>query len=154
MKLYLVQHGEACSKDVDPDRPLTDQGRRDVDRLVAFLGQAGISADRVIHSGKLRALQTAERLSPVIAPGRVPEANGRINPNDDPKAFALFQEERGEVMLVVGHLPFMARLVSHLLIGDEEKPIVSYHPGSIICLEREKDMNWRLNWMIRPELLG
>ena len=67
MKLYLVQHGEACAKDVDPDRPLTDAGKADVERLAAFLGQVGIRVDRVIHSGKLRAVQTAERLAGVLA---------------------------------------------------------------------------------------
>ena len=56
MKLYLVQHGEACAKDVDPERPLTDQGNADTDRLAAFLKQAGIQVERVIHSGKLRAV--------------------------------------------------------------------------------------------------
>ena len=60
MKLYLVQHGEACAEDVDPERPLTAQGRADVERLAAFLQQAGIQVGRVIHSGKLRAEQTAE----------------------------------------------------------------------------------------------
>ena len=55
MKLYLVQHGEACAKEVDAERPLTDQGKRDIDRLAAFLKQAGIQVSRVIHSGKLRA---------------------------------------------------------------------------------------------------
>jgi phosphohistidine phosphatase len=48
MKLYLVQHGEACAKQVDPDRLLTDQGREDIERLVAFLAQAGIEVGRVI----------------------------------------------------------------------------------------------------------
>ncbi|MES9849230.1 MAG: histidine phosphatase family protein, partial [Candidatus Thiodiazotropha sp.] len=68
MKLYLVQHGEACKKEVDPDRPLTDRGREDIDRLATFLKQAGIRPDRVVHSGKLRAMQTAGRLTDAIAP--------------------------------------------------------------------------------------
>ena len=27
MRIYLTQHGEAVPKDVDPDRPLSEQGR-------------------------------------------------------------------------------------------------------------------------------
>ena len=154
MKLYLVQHGEACTKDVNPDRPLTDQGEADIDRLAEFLKQAGIQVDRVLHSGKLRAVQTAERLANAIAPGVEVEASGLINPKDNPKAFDWQSESWDRDMLVVGHLPFMAKLVSHLVIEDDDKLIAAYQPGSIVCLERLKDAHWLINWMIRPELLG
>jgi len=153
MKLYLVQHGEACAKDVDPERPLTDQGNADTDRLAAFLKQAGIQVERVIHSGKLRAAQTAEYLAKAIAPGVEPESSGIINPNDDPGAFDWQSDSWDRDTLVVGHLPFMAKLVSHLVIEEENRPIIAWQPGSIVCLERENSTHWQINWMIRPELL-
>ncbi len=153
MKLYLVQHGEACEKEVDPDRPLTDKGRADVERLAAFLKKAGIRVERVIHSGKLRAVQTAECLASTVAPGVEPEASGIINPNDNPGAFDWQSDSWDRDTLVVGHLPFMARLVSHLVTGDENGLITAYQPGSIVCLEH-RDGIWLVNWMIRPELLG
>jgi phosphohistidine phosphatase len=154
MKIYLVQHGEACAKEVDPDRPLTDQGKADVERLAAFLKRAGIQVERVIHSGKLRAAQTAERLAHAIAAGVELESCTLINPNDNPKTFDWQSDSRGRDTLVVGHLPFMARLVSHLLIEDENRLITAWQPGSIVCLQREDAGSWRINWMIRPELLG
>jgi phosphohistidine phosphatase len=153
MKLYLVQHGEACSKDVDPERPLTDQGRADVERLAAFLQQSGIQVERVIHSGKLRARQTAEGLAASIAPGVEPEISGLMNPNDNPGAFDWQSESWDRDTLIVGHLPFMAGLVSHLLIDDSETSLVAYQPGSVVCLEHVENTRWQLNWMIRPELL-
>ena len=154
MKLYLVQHGEAYAKDVDPERPLTDRGVQDVERLAAFLARAGVRVERVIHSGKRRAAQTAERLSRAIAPGVEPEASGLIDPNDNPKAFDWQSESWGQDCLVVGHLPFMARLVSHLLIDDENRPTVAFEPGSVVCLERGDAARWHVCWMIRPELLA
>jgi phosphohistidine phosphatase len=153
MKLYLVQHGEACAKEIDPDRPLTEEGQADIDHLAAFLEQAGIQVERVIHSGKLRAQQTAERLAKAIAPGVEPETSGLINPNDNPKAFDWQSESWDRDTLIVGHLPFMAKLVSHLLIDDETRPITAYQPGSIVCLEHNTEAHWQINWMIRPELL-
>ena len=152
MKLYLVQHGEACTKEADPERPLTDQGKADVDLIATFLKQAGIKVERVLHSGKLRAEQTAERLASAIAPGIELEARGLINPNDNPKAFDWQSESWDRDTLIVGHLPFMTKLVSHLIIGDENKLITAYHTGSIVCLERHNNQ-WLLNWMVRPELL-
>jgi phosphohistidine phosphatase len=153
MKLYLVQHGEACAKDVNPDRPLTDQGTADVDRLAAFLKRAGVRVERVIHSGKLRAAQTAERLANALAPGVELESSGIINPNDNPQAFDWQSGSWDRDTLVVGHLPFMAKLVSHLLIEDEDRRITAWQPGSVVCLERSNDAHWQINWMIRPELV-
>jgi phosphohistidine phosphatase len=153
MKLYLVQHGEACAKEVDPDRPLTDPGKAEIEQLADFLKRAGIQVERVIHSGKLRAAQTAERLANAIAAGVELESSGIINPNDNPKAFDWQSDSWDRDTLVVGHLPFMAKLVSHLLIEDENRLITAWQPGSIVCLQRENGAHWRLNWMIRPELL-
>ena len=153
MKLFLVQHGEAHPKSIDPDRPLTDRGIEDVDRLADFLAKADVRIERVIHSGKLRALQTATRLADVIAPGVEPEASGLLNPNDNPKAFDWQSESWDRDTLIVGHLPFMARLASHLVTGDENRTVATYRPGSIVCLEPDEDARWSIGWMIRPELL-
>lgn len=154
MKLYLVQHGEACTKDVDPERPLTAQGRKDVEKLAAFLHKAGIQVHRLMHSGKLRAEQTSQILADVIAPGVELEVSGLINPNDNPKAFDWQQDSWGKDTLIVGHLPFMARLVSHLVVADDNQIIVAFQPGSIVCLEHGDNSHWQLDWMIRPELLA
>ena len=153
MKLYLVQHAEACTKEIDPDRPLTEQGKQDIDRLATFLKQAGIHADRVIHSGKRRAVQTAQHLSNKIAHGIELEVSTRIKPNDNPKALDLHGEDWQKDTLVVGHLPFMAKLVAYLVVEDEGKLITAYQPGSVVCLERMNDARWQINWMLRPELL-
>lgn len=153
MKLYLVQHGEACSKDADPERPLTDQGLADINRLAAFVGQTGISVQRVIHSGKLRAQQTAESLASVIAPSVELTTSDHIKPNDAPKGFDMTSECHGQDTLIVGHLPFMAKLVSHLLFDDENRLITAFQPGSMVCLQSDEYNHWQINWMIRPELL-
>jgi phosphohistidine phosphatase len=153
MKLYLVQHGEACTKEVDHKRPLTEQGLEDINRVATFLKHADIQIDRVLHSGKLRAVQTAEALVNVIVPGVELEASGIINPNDNPKAFDWQSESWDKDTLIVGHLPFMAKLVSHLVVSDENKTIAAYQPGSVVCLERSSDSLWQIDWMIRPDLL-
>ena len=153
MKLYLVQHGEACAKDVDPERPLTVQGRADVERMAVLMRQAGIRVERVIHSGKLRARQTAELLAKAMSPRVEAEVSGLMNPNDNPSAFDWQSESWDRDTLIVGHLPFMGRLVSHLLIEDADRALVSFQPGSMACLEHAGAERWLLNWMLRPELL-
>jgi phosphohistidine phosphatase len=63
MQLYLVQHGAAKSEAEDPQRGLTDEGKRTIERMAAFLAPLGFSLDRIEHSEKLRARQTAEILA-------------------------------------------------------------------------------------------
>ena len=67
MKLYLVQHGEAHSKDTNLERPLTQKGRIDVNKMSDFMNIAGVVVKQVYHSGKLRAKQTAEVFSAKIS---------------------------------------------------------------------------------------
>lgn len=153
MKLYLVQHGEATAKDIDPQRPLTERGKADVGRVAAALAQAGVGVGRVVHSGKTRAQQTAEILAGEIAPGIEAGVSDRINPLDDPSALDLTAVTEGDDTMLVGHLPYMARLVSYLVTGDSENALLGYQPGSVVCLESNEDGSWQINWMLRPELL-
>ncbi len=50
MKLYLMQHGDAVAKDIDPDRPLSKTGLADVKLVAASLSQP-IEISRIVHSG-------------------------------------------------------------------------------------------------------
>ena len=152
MKLYLVQHGEAVDKAIDPERPLSEQGREDVSVMAKRLGDTGLGVERVWHSGKRRADETATSLAKAVCKGHRAEAITGIRPNDDVAAFAQDADVWDQDTLVVGHLPFMGRLVSHLVCGDADMPLVAFRPGSVACLERTGDGNWLLQWMLRPGL--
>jgi phosphohistidine phosphatase len=154
MKLYLAQHGEAVSKAEDPERPLSEQGSRDVRMVAALLKSAGVRVERVWHSGKARAEQTARLLAGAVLPrGRKPQAIEGLGPNAPVAEFCIDADVWEEDTLVVGHLPFMARLVALLTTGDSEREIVSYYPGSVVCLERAEAGHWVVLWMIRPDML-
>ena len=154
MKIYLVQHGEAVAKNVDPERPLTEQGKFAVQRTAKALAHAGVEVKRVIHSGKLRARQTAEILANTIDTCLQLKTSDLIKPNDDPRAFGLQVNSWNSNTIVIGHLPFMAKLVSLLVTGDDFQTLVAYQPGSVVCLELVEINDWQINWMLRPELLG
>ncbi len=154
MKLYLVQHGEALPKEVDPERPLSDQGRQDAERLARFLAGRGIRVSRVWHSGKTRAQQTAELLAATVVPGVKAEARAGLAPNDPTGALAETLADWREDTMIVGHLPFMARLVTRLVTGSDDGTFIAYLPGSLVCLERDGDRVWKIAWMLRPELIG
>ncbi len=152
MKLYLVQHGEAVGKAENPERPLSAQGESDISRLAEFLA-GDIRVSRVIHSGKERAFQTASILAAALASGAKVEAVDGINPKDATGPFAGDISKTGEDTLVVGHLPFMAKLTNRLVTGSEEPAVAAFRPGTVVCLESVEPGDWQIQWMLRPELL-
>jgi phosphohistidine phosphatase len=153
MKLYLVQHGDALSKTINPKRPLSDQGHQDVQKMAQFLKQSDVKVEQVIHSGKLRARQTADYLSKNMAIGKTLQINDKINPNDSPQCIAQNIMTWECDSLIVGHLPFMAKLVSYLVLGSDESAVVAFQPGTVVCIQRDEEQKWQINWMITPELL-
>jgi len=153
MEVYLVQHGEAQPKSVDPARPLTERGRQDAQRMATFAARLSLEVEQIRHSGKTRAEQTAtlfgEALSP---PGGVVRVPG-LAPKDDvqPVANALAGESRP--MMLVGHLPFLARLAGLLVAGDPDCPVVQFQKAGVVCLAREGD-RWLVAWILTPEMAG
>jgi len=153
MKLYLVQHGEAVTKEVDPDRPLSTQGINAVTRVANFLKQSGISVSKILHSGKTRARETAEILVHILLNNGHIESIDGIAPNDPVAAFALTIPTLETNTMIVGHLPFMAKLVAWLVTADENQPLITYKQGSVVCLEQDESHNWQIQWMIRPDCM-
>lgn len=153
MRLYLVQHGEAVAKDIDPGRPLSANGEQEVRNLAAFLETQRVNVERIVHSGKLRARQTAEILAEkLLFKGEVVAISG-IDPGDSVIEFSPRAHKLKQHTMLVGHLPFLGKLIAYLTTGHEEHDIVAYHPGSCVCLERDPEKDWRVCWMLRPDLI-
>ncbi|MFQ6004145.1 MAG: phosphohistidine phosphatase SixA [Woeseia sp.] len=153
MRLYLVQHGDAVPKDVDPDRPLSDKGRADIRRLVEWLSSHDVRVAQILHSGKGRAIETAELLRPLlISPGHIYEAHG-LAPNDSPEAFLHQLKDPKRDTLVAGHMPFVARMLSQALTGAPDRQLVEFLPGSVAGIERCEGSSWHLFLFSRPESL-
>jgi phosphohistidine phosphatase len=154
MRLYLVQHAEALPKEVDPDRPLSEKGRKEAHRLAEFVGKHGVRVSRVLHSGKRRARETAELLAETISSKDDIEASSGLDPNDPIDPFAEQLSRWEQDVAVVGHLPFMDKLVADLVAGSEDHGTVAFQPGAMVCLERAETGGWTIAWMLRPELLA
>jgi phosphohistidine phosphatase len=153
MHVYLVQHAEARPKDQDPDRPLTEQGRRDIEAVAAVASRLGVQVDQIRHSGKVRARQTAEVLGQALMPARGVAAMSGLGPTDDVAPVARELAAAGRPLMLVGHLPFMERLAAHLLTGDPERTVVEFTKGGVVNLARQ-DGAWRVQWIVTPAVAG
>jgi phosphohistidine phosphatase len=149
-RLYLVRHGDAKSKDEDPERGLTDDGRTDVTRMAAWAATSGIQVDEIRHSGKLRAQQTAEIFAKHL--GRQAQTASGLAPNDDVEDIAeAIEPEQGSIMLV-GHLPFLERLAALLITGNTEPSGVALDAGALLELTRTDD-GWKATCLMQIRLL-
>ena len=153
MKLYLVRHGEAVPSSKDPESPLSDDGRRGVERVGFFLREAGVRVKHIYHSSKLRAAQTASILGGVIAPdGSIREVQG-LDPEDsiDPTLahISRWREDR----MLVGHLPFMPELCRTLLVKATVPVSITFPPACVVCIENCPEEYWAFRWMIEPGML-
>lgn len=45
MRLYLVQHGEAVSEEIDPARSLSEKGKTDISKIAKFLKEKKVNAE-------------------------------------------------------------------------------------------------------------
>ena len=153
MKLYLVQHGEAKSEHEDPARPLSEKGRKDVEKIAEFLKPLGLRVSKILHSGKLRAMQTAEILSRAISSEQgVQQASG-LAPLDDPEEWAQKLQTETSDIVIVGHLPHLAKLAGLLFANDPERAFLKFVQGAIFCLERNPEGKGVLEWGIVPQLI-
>jgi len=153
MPLYLVRHGDAYSEAADPDRSLTEAGKATVDGMAQLATAFKIPVSQIFHSGKTRARQTADIFSNYLKPSAGVTEIKAINPNDDVTIIAPELDPALNAMLV-GHLPFMERLVSYLITGSPDKSIIKFQTGGIVCLDKnEKSGSWYIKWVLMPKMV-
>jgi phosphohistidine phosphatase len=116
---------------------------------------AGVRIDTCVHSGKLRAKQTAQVLADAVAGGRIESQDG-LAPNDPVAPVVRWLGERTEdsSIALVGHLPFLDRLASSLIAGDEDGQVISFQMGGLVKLvpKRAQD-GFAVAWVLAPDIV-
>lgn len=152
MKVYLVQHGEAKSEAEDPERPLTEEGKQTVESVARYVASLGLDVAEVIHSGRLRAKQTAEIFAKHLSPAQAVRDERGLDPLDDPQEAKRLIQQAERPLMIVGHLPHLSRLASLLILGTTENEIIRFKMGGVVCLG-ESDNRWLVVWIFMPELI-
>lgn len=151
MRLYLTRHGDAESPYTNPKRPLSDRGRHQVEQLAALLRRQDVMIEQVYHSGILRAQQTAEQLSVAVQAKTVALLSG-LEPNDPVDSIGHLVSNREQTTLLVGHLPFMARLASWLVLGHTQRDVVLFDTATMACLMYVGGDHWAVEWVLNTAL--
>jgi len=150
MALYLVQHGLSLTKEVDSERGLSDEGRAEVMRIAGTAKGYGIKVATIMHSGKTRARQTAEVMAAYLNPPQGVSSSTGMDPMDDVEPWVKKLDRAVDLMLV-GHLPFLERLISRLITGRPEPLVFKLQNGGMVCLDKHSGV-WVIRWALMPHI--
>jgi phosphohistidine phosphatase len=101
----------------------------------------------IIHSGKSRAQQTAEVVAKAIPPSDGVSISAKLAPLTEPSIWTERLAATDTDTILVGHLPHLSNLAALLLCQDEDNKVVNFQMGGVVCLGRDEEGNWSLQWM-------
>ncbi len=150
MALYLVQHGKCLNKSEDPEKGLSAEGKMETERIADVARGYQVRVSRILHSGKKRARETAEILSMRLSPVGGSESGAGMKPMDDVRTFS-DSLDLDKNMMLVGHLPFLERLIGQMVCGNPDQIVFKLQNSGIVCLERVAEVNHPvIRWALMP----
>ncbi|MCU0695089.1 MAG: phosphohistidine phosphatase SixA [Myxococcaceae bacterium] len=148
MKLYLVRHAIAEEGADDDARALTKEGVARFRQQVALLERLDVTFDRVLHSPKKRAVDTAELLE------RLCEGDFEVTPLlASAPTQRLLDACVGEAVALVGHEPHLSTLLAWLVLGEKVAGKVELKKGAVACLDGPlAPGQMQLTWVLPPKV--
>ena len=150
MSVFLVQHGLSLPKLEGPEKGLSEKGREETLKIAEVAAGYGVKISQIFHSGKKRAEQTALIMAETLCPGLGPEQMANISPMDDVTGLGKRLNPNSNHM-VVGHLPYMEKLVAYLTTGREAPKVLKFQNSGIVCLDQD-DSGWFIRWTLNPNI--
>jgi phosphohistidine phosphatase len=155
VRVHLLRHahaGDAFEWEGDDDlRPLTSKGRRQSERLGAFLEAHGVRPDVIVSSPKVRARQTAEIVAGTL--GMSVKLDPRLAGGfGQQELWALLDELGAREPMLVGHDPDLSLLLSYLM----DAASISLKKAALATVDLHTklgDGEGALRWLVPPDLL-
>jgi phosphohistidine phosphatase len=163
MRVILFRHGIAHDRSDpdcpdDPDRALTEEGRKKTRRAARGLGVVGCRPTRILTSPYVRARQTAEIVAEVLglAPPQVTTTEALV-PEAAP--YAIFHALHAftatdDEVLCAGHAPHLDRALALAITGGRV-PVTSLKKAGAALLQLD-DLprpHGDLVWLVPPKIL-
>lgn len=158
MNLYILRHGIAVEPGTpgfenDSERPLIPKGKRRLRTAAAAMRKMELSVDLILSSPLLRAKQTAEIVAGELKKRH--QFSDALAPGGSVKALLRQLNElrpAPENVLIVGHEPYLSRLIALLVYGSEDAAIEMKKGG--LCKLEVGGLRFgqcaRLAWLLTP----
>ncbi len=160
MNLYLLRHGIAVEPgtpgyESDSKRPLTTKGEARLREAARAMKALELSFDLILSSPYLRAKQTAEIIAKNFELRKKLVFSDDLTPTGNPRL--LIQQlnqfrPKPENVLLVGHEPYLGKLIALLAAGNTSLQI-DFKKGGLCKLEAEFLVYGRcakLVWLLTP----
>lgn len=158
----MVRHAIAVQRgtsgyDDDSQRPLTDKGRKKMNKIVKGLRQLGIELDVILTSPYVRARDTAKILAAEFnLPDQIRFTDNLIPPGDFKELIDEVQEKYDvESLALVGHEPMLGQLISWLTTGNKNMQI-NFKKGGVCYLSADnlyQEHRATLEWLLTPAIM-
>lgn len=154
MKIYLIQHAEAKTKEEDVKRGLSEIGIENISKISDYIKNNNImNLEKIYCSNKKRAKQTAEILAKKLNLIDKIEEVKDLNPKSDIKIWVEKLNKMDNIALI-GHLPHLNKLASFLISGDSERTMINFQNAAVLCLEEsEEEYSWIIKWYLTKDLI-
>ena len=164
MRLYLVRHADAVSRDLpgyahDERRPLTDEGRQQAADVGRALKRLDASIHVVATSPYLRAVETAEGLRRAfdarVPMKELPEMRSEADPKSTSAALKALAAH--EAVALVGHEPHISAWLSLLVTGRADALRCQFKKAAVACVDIDQvpppHGSGTLRWFLTPKQL-
>ncbi len=163
MEIYILRHAIAEPAPNPPSggdsrRRLTAEGAEKMRRAAKGMKALELTFDLIVSSPYLRAKETAEIVAEVLRPGRKPEFSTTLTPDGNPKELIEeLKRKHGDKkqVLLVGHEPYLSRLIS-LLTSGHARTFIEMKKGALCKLTAgtlEHERCATLEWLLTSRQL-
>jgi phosphohistidine phosphatase len=165
MNIFMLRHGIAADRDPakfpdDSLRPLIPRGERKLRRVCEAMQEMELSLDLILSSPFLRARRTAEIAAEALGLSDALRFDDELAPEGDPvrlieHVYGMLPEPRN--LLLVGHEPYLSRLISVLTTGGGGLGI-ELKKGGLAGLEAQERLAFNhsavLKWLLTPRQMA
>jgi len=166
MDLYILRHAIAVERGTpgyasDADRPLTAEGERKLRKVVRAMERLKLSFDLVLSSPYVRARRTAEIVAGALGCRQKLKLSEHLAANDSRQFIQLLRTKRPlpRSVLIVGHEPYLSRLISLLASGEPRSHVTLKKAGlcKLTIASLRHDRCAMIEWLLTPhqmQLMG
>ena len=157
--IFILRHGEAGNRmtvvEKDSERPVTPEGRAEMQKIARSLKAAGLQADRIFTSPLRRARETAEIAAKIL---NIPTLEEWDELKPDGSKTELYRKlarlEQNSRPILVGHEPYLTSMIGEI-IGTTGAKIVLKKGGigKVRITSFTPRISGELRWLLTPKII-
>jgi len=157
--LFILRHGEAGNRmtvvEEDSKRPLTPEGRAEMQKITKSLRAIGLQVDRIYTSPLKRARETAEIAARILKILTLEEWD-ELKPDGSKAALyrKLARFEQNSRVILVGHEPHLSSMMGEIIgTTDARLSLKKGGLGKVRITSFSPRVSGELRWLLTPKMI-